>query len=310
MVRTAAALVLGAWVGFGAGAQDLPVQVTGRLDSGWAWSPDSGDSFGLSTGSLSVAGGTRDVKTEVRLGLSTFPAPQLSLDRAWTKFRIPGWRFTAGRGRLAWGTGFVLVPGDLLFDPGAGAPNWNGDELRSAAAWLGDVWASLGDEAFAEAALLADKAGARVSAAPGGVTLEAAGIWDRTASAARGALSIQAHAGLDWYATLRRDPDQFQAGAGALGLWDLGEGTSLSTRHEVLGVSSDWGGKVRSYHDLTLGWDGGWALTARVLYDAASVRAWTPLADLRWGPLQNLSLYTISTLASPWAVKVGCVSQW
>ena len=293
-------------------AQDLPAQISGRLDSAWAWAADPapGQGFGLSTGTLSVTGGTRDVKTEVRLGLASFPSPAVTLDRAWTKFRVPGWRFTAGLGRLAWGTGFVLVPGDLLFDSTSSAVNWTGDDLRSASAWLGDVWASLGDEAFAEAAVLTDKAGARVSAAPGGVPLEASGIWDKAASAARAAVSAQVHLGLDWYATVRRDPDGYQAGGGAFGLWDLGEGTSLATRHEVLANSQDLTGKLRSYHDLSVGLDGGWSLTGRLLYTAGSSDPWTPLADLRWGPLQNLSLYTVSTLAPPWAVKVGCVAKW
>ncbi|HTH13530.1 MAG TPA: hypothetical protein VMB23_03980, partial [Spirochaetia bacterium] len=105
-------------------------------------------------------------------------------------------------------------------------------------------------------------------------------------------------------------PDGYQAGGGAFGLWDLGEGTSLATRHEVLANSQDLTGKLRSYHDLSVGLDGGWSLTGRLLYTAGSSDPWTPLADLRWGPLQNLSLYTVSTLAPPWAVKVGCVAKW
>jgi hypothetical protein len=291
--------------------------LAGRLDSSWAWTEAGGQSLGLVTGWAGLTAGTRDVKSEVRLGLANLPAPAVSLSRAWAKFRVPGLRVTTGLGRLGWGPGLVLVPGDLLFDSVGTEPDFSGDELRSNGAWLGDLWLSLGDESFAEATVLARAAGLRVSAAPGGVSLEAAAAWDQAARVAKAALSAQVHWGLDWYATVRQDAalnqplalDRTSAGAGAFGLWDAGSGWTVTSRHEAWGIDPGPSARVQTYHDLTVASDEGWSVTGRAL---TSAFPWTamPLAEVRWSPLQNLSLYVTSTLSSPWAFRVGTQARW
>lgn len=306
----------------GAEAQDAAPELTGRIDSSYSWMsdplPDGSHTLGLVSGWTGVAGGTRDVKSEVRLGFTNLPAAALSLQRAWVKFRFPGVRVTAGLGRLAWGTGFVLVPGDLLFGTVGTDLDFGAEELRSQGTWLGSLWMALGDEAFAEAAILKDSAGIRVSAAPGGVTLEAAAAWDRLAAAAKAAVSTQFHWGVDWYATFRQDLsasapsltlDGTAAGAGAFGLWTLTEGVSLTTRHEVLAPGNDPGHRWKSYHDVVLAWDGGWSAAGRLQTEAMK-GDWSPSAELRWGPLQNLSLYTVGTLKAPWVFRMGAAAKW
>lgn len=316
-----AGVILAFFMGEPAGAQDLPVQLTGRMDSSYTWMeeplPDGGQTLGVVGGWAGLVGGTKDVRSEVRVGYTSFPSAALALNRAWLKFRLPGVRFTTGLGRLAWGTGFVLVPGDLLFDSVGTGVDFSGDELRSQGAWLGDAWVSLGDEAFFEAAALKDSAGARFSAAPGGVTVEAAGAWDRTTHTAKAALSTQFHAELDWYATLRQDwdteapawdPERGRAAAGAFGLWSPAEGLGVSTRHEVL-VAGDRPREPRSYHEASLTFEGGWSVTARLLGDVFQ-EGWTPGVDLRWAPLQNLALSASATLRSPVALRLGAASKW
>lgn len=302
----------------GVGAQDTPTQLTGRMDSSYTWVAEpspGGQTLGVVSGWAGLTGGTRDVKSEVRVGYTSLPLPALSLQRAWVKFRFPGVRFTTGLGRLAWGPGFVLVPGDLLFDSLGTNPDFNADELRTQGAWLGAAWLALGDEAFAEAAVLKDAAGLRVSAAPLGVTLEAAGAWDRRTETGKAALSTQFHAGLDWYATVRQDfsharlsLDQTSTGAGAFGLWNLTDGFSLSTRHEALAPATK-PGRLKSYHDASLVWDEGWTLTGRLMGDA-DLDQWAPTAEVRWRPLQNLGLSASAPLKAPWWGRVGVTAQW
>lgn len=321
----ALALALGLVLAPALTAQDAPVQLTGRLESSLTWFhdelPDGGQSLGAVEGWAGLSGGTRDVKSELRLGYANLPTPALSLQRAWTKFRFPGMRFTTGLGRLAWGPGFVLVPGDLLFDNVGTELDFGGDELRVEGAWLGDAWFALGDEAFLEAGVLQDAVGLRASAAPGGVTLEAAGAWDRTNDLVKAAVSSQFHAGVDWYATLRqdwstreapRDPwDRSVAGAGAFGLFSLGQDVSLTTRHEALVRARDWWGAWHSYHDASVAWDH-WTVTGRVVVDRtpAADAAWSPTAEVRWAPLQNLGLSLTAPLQPPWLVRGAVTAKW
>ena len=295
------------WVAVAVGAQELPAQLTGRLDSAFVWTQNQG--VGLSTGRLGLTAGTADVKSEVRVDLTNTPSPTLDLNRAWIKFRVPGLRVTTGLGRLAWGTGGYLVPGDLMFDS-TGTVDWTADELRSQGAWLADAWVPLGDEAFVETSALADTVGGRVSAAPWGVTVEAAGAWKPKVATGKAALSMQVHEGVDWYATVREDfPGGWQEAGGLFGLGTLAEGVTLSTRNEVAHQEGGSTNKVFSYSDLTVVLDGVVTLTARALYTPAT-QPWTALAEVRWAPLQNLGLSVQAGVTQPSSLRVGCTALW
>jgi len=306
----------------GVGAQDLAPQLSGWLDSSWVWADTSGgQSSGLVTGWTQVDGGTKDVKGTVRFDVADVSgqAPTAELSRAWMKFRFPGVRFTTGLGRLGWGPGLVLVPGDLLFDSVGTELNFESDELRTAGAWLGDAWLSLGDEAFAEAAVVQSLVAARVSAAPGGVTVEAASAWDTAAKRAKAALSTQFHLGVDWYATVREDlsadasalspptPSTTSAGAGAFGLWTV-EAFTVTSRHELWFANPGPAVQAKTYDDLTASF-GNWSVVARVLTTAFPV-VLTPLAELHWAPLQNLGLYLVVSFENPAALQVGATAKW
>lgn len=292
-------------------AQDLAPQLSGRMVSSFTWVeggvPGGGDGLGLVTGRAGLIAGTSAVKSELRFDLTNLPAPAATLNRAWVKFRFPGLRVTTGLGRVAWGPGFVYVPGDLLFDSTGSDVNFSSEELRSAGTWLADAWVSLGDEAFVEMAALKDTAALRVSAAPGGVTLEAAAAWNQTLKKATAAVSTQVHLGFDWYATLREDAS---GAVGAFGMVDLGEGYTLTTRHEALLRSPDPVTTLRTYHDGGLASADGWSVTARTLYSAADANPWTMSAEARWNPLQNLTLFAGPNWHRTWSATVGCSAKW
>lgn len=300
----------------GAGAQEVSPALTGRLDAAAVWSQSAPETLtGLSTGWAALTGGTSAVKSELRLTLTNLPSPAVGLGRAWLKFRQPGWRVTAGLGRVGWGPGFVFVPGDLLNDSTSSPADWTADELRSDAVWLADAWLSLGEEAFAEAAVRSTAGGLRLSAAPFGVTVEASGLWDQAARRASGALSVQGPLlGLDWYATGRADASPAagtlagQLSGGVFGLWQPGEGWVLSTRHEGLAGTDSTARTWRTFHSLSAGCES-WTLTGRGLSGPAW-SSWSLSADLAWAALQGLTLRASAVLTEPRSFGMGATARW
>jgi len=308
------AAALGA-LGPAAGADEVPAALSGRLDTLGVWSFEApGRLTGQASGWAGLTAGTASVKTELRLSLANLPEPSVGLARAWLKFRQPGWRVTAGQGRIGWGPGFVFAAGDLLNDASASPADWTADELRSDPAWLADGWLSLGDEAFAEATVRTTSGGLRLSAAPFGVTLEASGLWDQALRRGSGALSVQGPLlGLDWYATGRADvpveaSPAGQASAGLFGLTSAAEGWTLSTRHEALAGTDRPRETWRTYHDLTFGFDG-WSLTGRGLSGPAW-SSWALSADLSWAALQGLTLRASAAVTEPRSLGLGATARW
>jgi hypothetical protein len=327
------------------------VFISGRLDTGLgilSAAAGAGDrswsALGQAGGRLSVGTDGRAVKPELRLGIATWPEPALSLDRAWVKFRFPGLRGTLGLGKLGWGPGLVLVPGDLLFDSTSPAASLGSDETRPGSAWLGDLWLALGDESFIEALVLSPAAQNQTRAGAGGQTvivslpgslgrlagglrlvlggeslgLELAWAADGRRECQLAALSGQFHLGVDWYLTVREAlpftlPAGWNAtgdldlGAGAFGLFDLGGGISLASRHELLARPGRSWSSVESahapaasadnaqaaclaYHDLAFGLPARLGAAVRVFWAPAEPSALV-MGEFSWAPLQSLRLY-------------------
>lgn len=359
-------------------AQDAvgaPAGLGGRLDLNFAaLSPDPAPTEGAAPGSWSVAAlgsgrlglglglGTKAVKPELRLSWTTWPDTAFTLDRAWVKFRFPGLRGTLGLGRIGWGPALVLNPADLLFDSTSLMSSLAGDELRSAGKWLADCWIALGDESFVEAlAVVPDPqligptgfqvavpaeishlaGGLRASGGSGALSSEFATVLDGQAGVLRTAVSVQFHAGLDWYLSGKltvpatagiavADDDFLQAGAGGFGVFDLGEGLGLSTRHEVLvRPRLDWTRKSASgnwalvtYHDLGLTLPDSWSATLRCLLSPLEPSALLA-AELGWAPLQGLrfrlgAAFRLGGAGTTWAwkgpgaagVSIGASTTW
>jgi hypothetical protein len=101
--------------------------------------------------------------------------------------------------------------------------------------------------------------------------------------------------------------EETSGGIGAFALFPVGEGTTLTSRHEAWALDPGASARWKSYHDLSLT-DEAWTWTARASLDSLS--GWTPEAEVRWAPLQDLSLYAASTLASPWVMRIGCLGTW
>jgi hypothetical protein len=194
----------------------------------------------------------------------------LDIPRAWLRFRLPGFRLTAGKTRLSWGEGFVFNAGDVLFgslDPLAGG--LDAAALRDQTAWLASAYLPLGAFSFLEAVVLpfgvppaaglveelavvlapraldelAGGTGLRGVFKISGVKLESGWYADWAQRAQRPYLSLQGHLWADWNLSAalsvpfdgpewREAAEWLAVTAGLFHLARLGEDRTLSLRLE------------------------------------------------------------------------------
>ena len=137
---------------------------------------------------------------------------RVAVKRAFVRARLPGFRLTAGKTRLAWGRGRFFNAGDVLFGQQPGFVAGAGDYL-TATDWLIAAYVPLGRLSFLEMVALpppvperiADTdAGARAVVRAGKLTVESGYLYALAVDAAhrehRGYLSLKgALAGADWH---------------------------------------------------------------------------------------------------------------
>ena len=206
-----------------------------------------------------VATGNRDVRGRLSLRADAATAPAVEVERAFLRARLPGFRLTAGKTRLAWGRGRLFNAGDILFgqEPAFAA---GAGEFLTATDWLVAAYVPLGRLSFLELVALPPleplaidrtDAGGRAVVRLGELTVEG-GYLHAAASAAgaatrerehRGYLSLKgALAGVDWHlsggtalpatagADLRRTAERrLLLTGGGLGFLDLGPEAGVVT---------------------------------------------------------------------------------
>jgi hypothetical protein len=215
--------------------------------------------------------GSENVRGQLQLDGWVGDGLALDIPRAWLRFRLPGFRLTAGKTRLSWGEGFVFNAGDVLFgslDPLA--EGLDAAALRDQTAWLVSVYVPLGAFSFLEtvalpfgvpavtglveemAIVLAPRAFDTLEGGAGlrgvfkirGVKLESGWYADWAAREHRPYLSLQGHLGADWNLSAvlaipfddpewRDAADWLAVTAGLFHLARLGGDRSLSLRLET-----------------------------------------------------------------------------
>ncbi|QEN06892.1 hypothetical protein EXM22_02365 [Oceanispirochaeta crateris] len=90
-----------------------------------------------------------DIKNTASTGMTT-----LYVKKAYIRTRMPGFKLTMGKTRLAWGQGSVFNAGDVIFASLNPVLDLSQSELRSDTAWLTSVNIPLGNFSFIEAVAL------------------------------------------------------------------------------------------------------------------------------------------------------------
>jgi hypothetical protein len=211
------------------------------------------DSSGGADGNIRLQINASDWRLEFLGLLGASPEPWAKLEQARLRVRGDGIRLQTGWAKQDWGPGSILNYGNLLSIPGTSP-------------FLVDVWAALDSEAYVQGVwqTLNDRLGARIGADISGVGLEGAWVWEYQQQIHQVAVSMQLHAGLDWYATGRLTVDDqertllgmIDGSAGAVGLFRLDELWNLSTRHEIAGGR----GLLTSWHQISLNSEDSWTI--------------------------------------------------
>jgi hypothetical protein len=146
--------------------------------------------------------------------------PTLQVKKAYVKTRLPGFKLTLGKTRLAWGEGVVFNAADVVFGSLNPVLDLTQTELRSDTAWLTAVNVPLGNFAFLEGVLLppaldyergevssltSSSIGGRAYFLAGGIKVEGGYLYKGETKVQADALghrpyiSLQGNFGPDWY---------------------------------------------------------------------------------------------------------------
>ena len=107
--------------------------------------------------------GTKNIRSEAALefypadlsgGSSVYSAPSVNLKRFWIKANFPSWRLTAGKTKLAWGSGYVFNSGDIIFGSLTPYVDFTRSRIRDDTAWLTAFNIPAGDFSYIELVVL------------------------------------------------------------------------------------------------------------------------------------------------------------
>lgn len=185
----------------------------------------SNDWISAGTGSVSLSVDQTDnknVKSQFRI--SAVPNPEnggidISVPRAYVKFRFPKIRSVIGKAPFSWGEGLIFNAGDVIFGNTALNTNLMQTEFQDSNTWLTTIYYSLGSFSYIEAIFLppediynitgssyivengidATLTGGRFVTRLGNTKLESGYIYDGMMNSHKPYISLQGNLYLDWH---------------------------------------------------------------------------------------------------------------
>jgi hypothetical protein len=219
------------------------------------------------------ATGSDNVKGQLRLDAQMGDTTELSVSRAWVKFRFPRFQTTWGLAPLRWGQGFFYNAADVVFGPVGSTSDLTAAELRDLAVWQSTVFVPLAPFSFVEASVFAPElnlselnnnpsatppsvaeaaAGGRVLAPIGGSQIEAGYLYRGSDGTHNPFVSLHGSLFVDFYLGASLELPQaglapldllrgLLASGGLYHVMRLPDGSSLAARLEaLLRPSSAW----------------------------------------------------------------------
>ncbi len=291
--------------------------ISGQLDSSltaiYSTLPGSHEPWallGMGKAVARLAFAENKLRSEIRIAPSTWPEPDIGLERIWARVKDGDFGITLGLTRLDWGPGLIFNTANLLFYKQATSPVLGAvaGDVYSNASFLLDLWYGLGTESFMEFALraptptgpesppLSDTAVAiRYSSSPAGILVDGNVMLDGEENLLAVSFSTQFNILADCYGsimmalpadTLATKDLEVRGNAGIYLLQRFEDGASLSLRNEG---KFGWGA-VASYHDITITSPEDFSLAFRALidYQTGSTLA---SAELNWLWLYGAKIY-------------------
>ena len=182
----------------------------------------SNDWISAGTGSVSLSidqTDNKNVKSQFKISAAPNPFTgdiDISVPRAYVKFRFPKIRAVIGKAPFSWGEGLIFNAGDVIFSDTALNTNLMQTEFQDSEAWLTTLYYSLGSFSYIEVIVLppedilnniggvengidASIAGGRLVTRTGNTKLESGYIYDGTVDAHKPYLTLQGNLYLDWH---------------------------------------------------------------------------------------------------------------
>lgn len=291
------------------------------------------------TGSVSLSidqTDNKNVKSQFRI--SAVPNPEtgdidVSVPRAYVKFRFPKIRSVIGKAPFSWGEGLIFNAGDVIFGDTALSTNLMQTEFLDSDAWLTTLYYSLGNFSFIEAIVLPpedildsgtvenglDKtiAGGRLVTKLGNTKLESGYIYDGRIYAHKPYLTLQGNLYLDWHLSASVSltagdaltdliKDSLVITAGIYSLASIGYDGILNYRLETLikpyekwekysaGTDESESYGIYLYPELTYSLNSGMALILRSFFSPLDMSA-VVIPGFSWNVFQGFNLLGFAT---------------
>jgi hypothetical protein len=303
----------------------------------------SNDWVSTGTGSISLSidqTNNKNVKSQFKISASPNPFTgniDISIPRAYIKFRFPRLRSVIGKAPFSWGEGLIFNAGDVIFGDSALSTNLAQTEFLDAEAWLTTLYYPLGSFSYMEAIIIPPEdildnigtvengidttmIGGRIVTKLGNAKLESGYIYDGTMSSHKPYITLQGNLYLDWHlsasAALSTADTLFESVKGSLvistgiySMLSIGYDGTLNYRLEALikpyekweeyktGTELPESYGIYLYPELAYGFNSGMAFILRSFVSPIDMSA-AIIPGFSWNIFQGFTLLGFATFGA------------